>query len=498
MIFISHSSKNAKLANKLVEVLEANGIKCWIAPRDIDPGRPYAECIIDGINSAEKFLFIYTKDSVESQQVQKEVDRAVNLNLPMLTLKIEDVPPTKAMEYYLCDTHWLVAIGQKPKEYIKDLYKSLKKLKPAVDTTRVNQMHALAKSKRLSTFKLIGIGSFLIIFLLIGLYGFSFTTPGVKFLRILNAPSQRLLTYDELDNLDLYADEYYAMIEKIYAQRGYRHGSIYQPERNRYVDSWWFRPLSEAEEASGGYAVGTNSSASEVENMLKDKNRLTDIDYKNIRLIEIMINEAHYANRVEQNKPKLLIHLANDFDIDTEEYKKAYILNRYDLLVTFQDYVYVNNLVALTLTTEDDRNYTGVNINEYLQEKIVDHIVIIKPGHGKEETITLKAPANYREMFLSTLSSSQENWNLEFIPASYQDNDNIKMFEVTIGGFNKYNRMPFVHKDEPFYALIDILSDFIRQIGMGYDDSSFEKIEQDDLSIIRGQGYSEGKAVDSP
>ncbi len=38
-VFISHSSKDHQFAMRLVEFLEANGIYCWIAPRDIGNSR---------------------------------------------------------------------------------------------------------------------------------------------------------------------------------------------------------------------------------------------------------------------------------------------------------------------------------------------------------------------------------------------------------------------------------------------------------------------------
>jgi len=38
MIFISHSSKDRPTADAICAHLESAGIKCWIAPRDIEPG----------------------------------------------------------------------------------------------------------------------------------------------------------------------------------------------------------------------------------------------------------------------------------------------------------------------------------------------------------------------------------------------------------------------------------------------------------------------------
>ncbi|MCR4992528.1 MAG: toll/interleukin-1 receptor domain-containing protein [Lachnospiraceae bacterium] len=37
-VFISHSSKDKEIADKVVKFFEDKGLSCWIAPRDIVPG----------------------------------------------------------------------------------------------------------------------------------------------------------------------------------------------------------------------------------------------------------------------------------------------------------------------------------------------------------------------------------------------------------------------------------------------------------------------------
>jgi hypothetical protein len=41
-VFISHSSNNRTVANAACAALESIGIRCWIAPRDVLPGRSYS------------------------------------------------------------------------------------------------------------------------------------------------------------------------------------------------------------------------------------------------------------------------------------------------------------------------------------------------------------------------------------------------------------------------------------------------------------------------
>lgn len=51
-IFISHSSQDKDIADRVLSYLESNDQCCWIAPRDIPPGADWADSLIDGIDSS--------------------------------------------------------------------------------------------------------------------------------------------------------------------------------------------------------------------------------------------------------------------------------------------------------------------------------------------------------------------------------------------------------------------------------------------------------------
>ena len=48
-VFISHSTKDKAAADAVCAALEANGVRCWVAPRDIKPGENWATAILRGI-----------------------------------------------------------------------------------------------------------------------------------------------------------------------------------------------------------------------------------------------------------------------------------------------------------------------------------------------------------------------------------------------------------------------------------------------------------------
>lgn len=108
-VFVSYSQPDRDRALELVARLESAGIAVWIAPRDISPSADWAAEIIDAISSARIMVLLFSSHSNESPQVRREVERAVHKQLPVLPFRIEDVLPSKSLEYFLSAQHWLDA-----------------------------------------------------------------------------------------------------------------------------------------------------------------------------------------------------------------------------------------------------------------------------------------------------------------------------------------------------------------------------------------------------
>jgi hypothetical protein len=109
-VFISHSSVNKTAADAICHALEQNGVKCWIAPRDISPGSNYGAEIIKGIKECGLFLLVFSREVNNSPAVQKEVERAVlGYKKTVIPFRIEDVAMNENLEFFLTDVHWLDA-----------------------------------------------------------------------------------------------------------------------------------------------------------------------------------------------------------------------------------------------------------------------------------------------------------------------------------------------------------------------------------------------------
>ena len=125
-VFISYSNKDKSTADAVCSIMEQNGIRCWIAPRDITPGLPFAEAIIDGIKGSRVFVLIYSSNTNDSSQVIKEVDRAVQYKLAIIPLRLENVPMTKQLEYYVSNVHWMDALTPPLEKHIEKLCRVVK------------------------------------------------------------------------------------------------------------------------------------------------------------------------------------------------------------------------------------------------------------------------------------------------------------------------------------------------------------------------------------
>src|SRR5690349_6760266 len=128
VIFVSYSSKDKAVADAVVATLEDQGLECWIAPRNISAGQEWSAAIIDGLNQSQAMVLIFSSASNESPQVLREVERAVNKRVPILPFRIEEVPLSPSMEYFISVPHWLNAISQPLEPHLTMLVETIRSL----------------------------------------------------------------------------------------------------------------------------------------------------------------------------------------------------------------------------------------------------------------------------------------------------------------------------------------------------------------------------------
>ena len=119
--FISYCSEDKKIADAVCGTLEANKIRCWIAPRDVGPGRTWSSAIVEAIGESAVMVVIFSKHSNGSPQVMREIERAVNKGVAIIPFRVENVVPSKDLEYFISSCHWLDAMNPPLENHIGEL-----------------------------------------------------------------------------------------------------------------------------------------------------------------------------------------------------------------------------------------------------------------------------------------------------------------------------------------------------------------------------------------
>ena len=137
-VFISYAQEDKPIADAVCAKLESRNIRCWIAPRDIPPGKSFPEAIIEGIEGGKVVVLIFSSSANKSPHVTRELTNAVNKGRIIIPFRIEDVLPSKSMEYLIGVPHWLDAVSPPLEKHIDLLARTVESiinpdLKPAAD-----------------------------------------------------------------------------------------------------------------------------------------------------------------------------------------------------------------------------------------------------------------------------------------------------------------------------------------------------------------------------
>jgi TIR domain len=110
-VFVCHASHDAGAAQRAVVALEAAGVGCWIAPRDIDAGENYTQAILDALDAAPAVVLMFSSATNESPHVSRELEIAVGAGRRIVPVRLEAVEPSGALRYFIGTSQWLDATG---------------------------------------------------------------------------------------------------------------------------------------------------------------------------------------------------------------------------------------------------------------------------------------------------------------------------------------------------------------------------------------------------
>ena len=110
-VFISYASEDRATADAVCHGLEAAGVRCWIAPRDIPSGVEWPGAIVEAIAQSRALVLIFSAHANTSHQIPREVERAVAKGIPVISFRTESVEPARSLEYFIGVVQWVDALS---------------------------------------------------------------------------------------------------------------------------------------------------------------------------------------------------------------------------------------------------------------------------------------------------------------------------------------------------------------------------------------------------
>jgi hypothetical protein len=90
-VFISFSRQDVGAADRICQALEASGMRCWMAHRDIVPGRGYLGPLLEAADHCRAVLLIVSSHTTTSNTYV--LDRAAGRGVPIIWLMIDHATP---------------------------------------------------------------------------------------------------------------------------------------------------------------------------------------------------------------------------------------------------------------------------------------------------------------------------------------------------------------------------------------------------------------------
>jgi hypothetical protein len=156
--FLSHASEDRQTAEAVCRHLEAAGFRCWIAPRDVRPGKDYPEEIIRGIEESKCLVLILSEVSNKAPFVRAEVERAYSKGKPVFPVRIQEVLPSRALELFISTKHWIDAWQGNIEQHAARLAQELAR-DPDLDFDLSPELVRRVKLRRLLRWGIGGVGA---------------------------------------------------------------------------------------------------------------------------------------------------------------------------------------------------------------------------------------------------------------------------------------------------------------------------------------------------
>jgi len=133
IVFISYSSRDRERCARIVETIENAGIRCWVAPRDISPGALWMESVTEAVDNSSALLLLVTAFSNDSNQVRRELERAISKSKIIVPMILDEVQFSKWMQYSISIHHWHTSQCSNLSRDLQGIIASLKQINSAAE-----------------------------------------------------------------------------------------------------------------------------------------------------------------------------------------------------------------------------------------------------------------------------------------------------------------------------------------------------------------------------
>jgi formylglycine-generating enzyme required for sulfatase activity len=141
-VFISYASENIdstthdrQVADQIYSTLESQGIRCWIAHRNILPGDEWLNAIIDAVEKSKIVVLVFSANTEQSQWVKDEITMALKQKIKIIPFRIENVSPQQSLRILDVHCQWMDAYTPPLEKHIESLVKIVSRhlgLEPAI------------------------------------------------------------------------------------------------------------------------------------------------------------------------------------------------------------------------------------------------------------------------------------------------------------------------------------------------------------------------------
>jgi len=97
-IFISHAGTDRERAQGLAKDLMYEGFNVWVDIFEIEPSENWLNDIKEGLDAASVVLVVWTTAAEQSRWVAREIARADQETIPIITLQFDDTKPNMALQ----------------------------------------------------------------------------------------------------------------------------------------------------------------------------------------------------------------------------------------------------------------------------------------------------------------------------------------------------------------------------------------------------------------